>query len=119
MAVLVLFASACSNSPAPPQAAETPAGATNVLTVEGMSCAVNCAPSVKESLESIDGVKRADVSFEEKRAVVVMAQGHVLTTEIADKSFGNDGYFVSEIVESESDPEQLTDSEESATSPQS
>jgi copper chaperone CopZ len=100
---LAVLAGACSNAPSATEAAEKPDGATYVLSVEGMTCADNCAPSVKTSLESIEGVKRVDVSFEEKRAVVVMAEGHSLTTEVADKSFGNDGYFISEISESTGD----------------
>ena len=77
--------------------AEAGDGATYVVGVEGMSCAHNCAPKVKASLESIDGVKSADVSFEDKRAIVKMAAGHELTRESCDKSFGNAGYFVSSL----------------------
>jgi copper chaperone CopZ len=77
--------------------AEAGNGATYVVGVEGMSCAHNCAPKVKESLESIDGVKSAEVSFAEKRAVVKMAAGRELTREACDKSFGNQGYFVSSL----------------------
>jgi len=75
--------------------AEAGDGATYVVGVEGMSCEHSCAPKVKEALESIDGVKSADVSFEEKRAVVKMAAGRDLTREACDNSFGNQGYFVS------------------------
>jgi copper chaperone CopZ len=75
--------------------AEAGDGATYVVGVEGMSCELSCAPKVKEALESIDGVKSADVSFEDKRAVVKMAAGHDLTREACDKSFDNQGYFVS------------------------
>lgn len=77
--------------------AEAGDGATYVLGVEGMSCAQSCAPKVKAALESIDGVKSAEVSFEEKRATVKMAAGHGLTREACDKSFGNAGYFVSSL----------------------
>lgn len=75
--------------------AEAGDGATYIVGVEGMSCEHSCAPKVKEALESIDGVKSAEVSFEEKRAVVKMAAGRDLTREACDKSFGNQGYFVS------------------------
>jgi copper chaperone CopZ len=75
--------------------AEAADGARYVLGIEGMSCAVSCAPQVKASLEGIDGVKSVEVSFEEKRAVVQMAAGHELTQAVCDKSFGNKGYFVS------------------------
>ena len=100
---LAVLAGACSNAPSATEAAEAPDGTTYMLSVEGMTCAENCAPSVKKSLESIEGVKHVDVSFEEKRAVVVMAEGHSLTTDVADKSFGNDGYFISEISENTGD----------------
>ncbi len=75
--------------------AEAADGARYVLGIEGMSCAVSCAPQVKSSLEGIDGVKSAEVSFEEKRAIVQMAAGQELTQAACDKSFGNKGYFVS------------------------
>lgn len=96
---LMIFASACAGSPGSTETAEAaaPDGTTYVLTVEGMSCAENCAPKVKECLESIEGVKSAEVTFEDKRAVVVMEKGRELTTEAADKSFGNEGYFVAEM----------------------
>jgi copper chaperone CopZ len=77
--------------------AEAGDGATYVVGVEGMSCAHNCAPKVKDALESIDGVKSAEVSFEEKRAIVKMAAGHDLSREACEKSFGNAGYFVSSL----------------------
>jgi copper chaperone CopZ len=99
LTALMIFASACAGSPGSAETAEAagPDGTTYILTVEGMSCAENCAPRVKECLESIEGVKSAEVTFEEKRAVVVMEKGRELTSEAADKSFGNEGYFVSEI----------------------
>lgn len=75
--------------------AEAGDGPTYVVGVEGMSCAHSCAPKVKESLASIDGVKSVNVSFEEKRATVKMAAGRELTRDACDKSFGNQGYFVS------------------------
>ena len=75
--------------------AETSTGARYVLGIEGMSCAVSCAPQVEASLESIEGVKSVEVSFEEKRAVVQMEAGYELMQSACDKSFGNKGYFVS------------------------
>ncbi len=78
--------------------AEAADGARYVLGIEGMSCAVSCAPQVNASLESIRGVKGVEVFFEEKRAVVRMAAGHELTQAECDKSFGNAGYFVSSFV---------------------
>lgn len=94
--VVVALAATVSCRPAA-GVAEAGDGATYVVGVEGMSCAHNCAPKVKESLERIDGVKSAEVSFEEKRAIVKMAAGHDLTREACDKSFGNAGYFVSSL----------------------
>lgn len=84
--------------------AEAGDGATYVVGVEGMSCAHNCAPQVKEALESIDGVKSAEVSFEEKRAIVKMAAGHDLSREACEKSFGNQGYFVSSLALADAAP---------------
>ncbi|WFD09666.1 heavy-metal-associated domain-containing protein [Tepidibacter hydrothermalis] len=40
-----------------------------VINIEGMSCG-HCAGRVKTELQSIDGVKGAEVSAEEKKAVV-------------------------------------------------
>lgn len=39
------------------------------LKIEGMSCG-HCVRSVKEALESVEGVKSADVSLEQKSAAV-------------------------------------------------
>ena len=41
-----------------------------VLTVEGMMCQNSCGTTVKEALEAVPGVARAEVSFAEKRAWV-------------------------------------------------
>ena len=95
LALAALGATVCCRSGG--GVAEAGDGATYVLGIEGMSCAHNCAPKVKSALESIDGVKSAEVSFEEKRATVKMAAGHDLTREACDKSFGNAGYFVSSL----------------------
>ena len=43
--------------------------ATVTLKVEGMTC-VFCVPAVKKALKMVPGVKKADVSYKEKRAVV-------------------------------------------------
>jgi len=68
-----------------------------VLGIEGMSCPINCAPNVKTSIESIKGVRSAEVSYEEKRAVVHTDPDVELTTAQIDKSFNNQGYFVSSL----------------------
>lgn len=43
---------------------------TVTLAVENMSCA-SCPYIVKQSLTRVEGVKDVDVSFEEKKAVVI------------------------------------------------
>ena len=83
----------------PPPAADASVAPQYVVGIEGMSCALNCAPRVKEALESIDGVHSAEVSFDDKRAVVKMAPGQSLTQDACDQSFGNSGYFVSSFEE--------------------
>jgi copper chaperone CopZ len=93
--VVALGANASCRSTA--RVAEAGEGATYVVGVEGMSCAHNCAPKVKEALENIEGVKSAEVSFEEKRAIVKMTAGRDLTREACDESFGNQGYFVTSL----------------------
>jgi len=39
------------------------------IRVEGMSCG-HCVMTVKKAIESVEGVKEADVSLENKKAVV-------------------------------------------------
>jgi copper chaperone CopZ len=68
-----------------------------VLGIEGMSCADNCAPKVKESIQSIDGVREVEVSFQDKRAIVHTDPDVELTTTQVDQSFKNHGYFVSSL----------------------
>jgi len=80
-------------------AAGAAAPRTYVLTVEGMSCPISCAPKVKEALEKIEGVESVEVDFDKKRAVVHVSQGHSLSSEQCDKAFGNSGYFVDTIEE--------------------
>ena len=50
-----------------------------VLNIKGMMCA-HCQAHVKEALEGLEGVTQAEVSLEDKRASVTMAQ------EISDES---------------------------------
>ncbi len=66
-----------------------------VVGIEGMSCPIGCVPAVKEALESVPGVKSVEVSFDDKQAIVRMAEGQSLSKESCDKAFGNSGYFVS------------------------
>jgi copper chaperone CopZ len=56
-------------------------------------------PKVREALESVDGVESVQVDFESAQAVIKMQPGKDLTVEACDKSFGNQGYFVSAIEE--------------------
>lgn len=46
-----------------------------VLEVEGMMCQRNCGSTVRQALERVSGVARADVSFVEKRARVWAVDG--------------------------------------------
>lgn len=49
--------------------------AENVQTasfeVEGMTCAVGCAKTIEEELSAMDGVQKATVDFDSKKATVV------------------------------------------------
>jgi copper chaperone CopZ len=68
-----------------------------VLGIEGMTCEKSCPQAVKKSIESLPGVRRVEVSFEDKRAVVHTDPGVELTTHQLDLSFHNQGYFVSSL----------------------
>lgn len=80
-------------------AANAEAGRTYVLTVEGMSCPLGCAPKVEEALGSIEGVESVKVDFENKQAVVHTSAGHEITQKACDDALGNSGYFVETIKE--------------------
>jgi copper chaperone CopZ len=82
--------SAATTKPAPGEA-------VYVLGIEGMSCPEACPPHVKESIESIDGVRSVEVNFADKKAVVHTDANVELTTAEVDKSFHNQGYFVSSL----------------------
>ncbi len=92
----LLTLAACAPSAAD-HVAESGPGVRYVLGIEGMTCATGCAPRVKESLETIVGVRQAEVDFESKTAIVETEPGTVLTEEACDASFNNQGYFVSSI----------------------
>jgi copper chaperone CopZ len=68
-----------------------------VLGIEGMSCPVECAPKVKESIQTIQGVRAVEINFENKQAIVHTDPNVELTTADVDKSFKNQGYFVSSL----------------------
>ncbi|MFZ9848889.1 MAG: heavy-metal-associated domain-containing protein [Flavobacteriales bacterium] len=56
---------------------ETPVMKTAQLSIEGMSCAHSCAPTIQEKLSSVEGVKEAKVSFETKQADVTFDENKV------------------------------------------
>lgn len=51
---------------------------TVVLSIGGMTCAVNCPPRVESALESVGGVESATVDYDARTATVVV-QGAVDT----------------------------------------
>jgi copper chaperone CopZ len=79
--------------------AGTAAGPENVyvLGIEGMSCAMSCPDAVKQSISGLSGVRDVQVDFETKRATVRTDPGVELTKDQVDKSFHNQGYFVSSL----------------------
>ncbi len=94
---------AAQGSPAPASAssgsayhAKAPA-MRHVIVIEGMTCAESCPPKVRKALLSIKGVRSVEVDFKHKTAIVMTEQGAVLTKEICDKAFGNEGFFVSSL----------------------
>ena len=62
-----------------------------VLVVEGMMCA-HCQAHVKEALEGVAGVTKADVSLEEKQASVTMADE--VSDEVLTEAVTKAGYKV-------------------------
>jgi copper ion binding protein len=61
------------------------------LTIEGMSCQ-HCVKHVKEALESVSGVAKAEVSLEKKRADV---EGEALDDAALRAAVEDAGYSVS------------------------
>jgi Cu+-exporting ATPase len=66
---------------------------TKTLTVEGMTC-MHCVNRVKTALEGVEGVTKADVSLEEKRAVV---EGNGFTDEAMKQAVADAGYEVTDV----------------------
>ena len=93
---IVLFSDGESNA-GPGALQAKPGEKLYVLGIEGMSCPIECAPKVKESIQSIEGVRQVEVSFEDKRAIVHTDPSVELTTAQVDQSFKNQGYFVSSL----------------------
>jgi len=54
----------------------TPGAIKNVeMSIEGMSCAHSCAPTIQEKLITLEGVKEARVDFNSKLALVSYDDG--------------------------------------------
>lgn len=71
----------------------TPAWAatrTVTLSVPGMSCAA-CPLTVKKALSRVDGVEKAEVSYENKKAVVTFDDAKT-TAEALTRATENAGY---------------------------
>jgi len=64
-----------------------------VLSIEGMSCA-HCVAHVKEALESVAGVTKADVNLEKKQAVV---EGSTLDDSAMKSAVAEAGYEITAI----------------------
>ena len=64
---LALLLSACQS----PQGAALETN-TVVLSIGGMTCAVNCPPRVESALESVTGVESAVVDYDARSATVVV-----------------------------------------------
>ncbi len=44
---------------------------TASFEIEGMTCAMGCAKTIEEELSAMDGVQKATVDFDSKKAIVV------------------------------------------------
>ncbi len=74
-----------------------PAGASvYTMGIEGMMCESSCASKVTTALSSIDGVSAVNLDFAAKQARVHVKAGHTLTAAFCDRSFNNQGYFVTD-----------------------
>ena len=84
------------------QTQEQPAQlATASFTIEGMSCEVGCANHLEKKLAKLDGVQKAEIDFEAKKATIEY-DANVLTPEVLVQTVENaaDGktYKVSDVV---------------------
>jgi copper chaperone len=64
-----------------------------VLSIEGMSCS-HCVAHVKEALESVVGVTKADVNLRKKQAVV---EGSTLDDAAMKSAVADAGYEITAI----------------------
>lgn len=75
--------------------------ATASFTVEGMHCEVGCAGHLEKKLAKLDGVQKAEIDFEAKKATIEY-DANVLTPEVLVQTVENaaDGktYKVSDVV---------------------
>ncbi|WP_333693185.1 heavy-metal-associated domain-containing protein [Flavobacterium sp.] len=88
MALAVITLTGCKNETpvatdtATTNQSEQPAVlATATFTIEGMHCEVGCAGHLEKKLAKLDGVKKADIDFEAKKATVEY-DTNLLTPEI-------------------------------------
>jgi mercuric ion binding protein len=72
------------------QALPAEANKVATITVEGMTCG-GCAIGVRTALGRLDGVAKAEVSYEEQRAVVTFDPAKVSTDQIL-RTIGEFGY---------------------------
>jgi Cu+-exporting ATPase len=54
---------------------------TATITIEGMSCKINCATKIEKNLKNMDGVKTAVVDFDNKKATVVFDSNSVANAD--------------------------------------
>lgn len=68
-----------------------PAVHSLVLSIGGMTCAVNCPPRVEAALESVEGVQDATVDYDSRTATVVLAgevEPGLLISALQKQGFG-------------------------------
>ena len=99
-----LIAVACQN--------DQPAAKLSLdIEIEGMSCSHSCAPFIQKKLSATDGVLDAKVSYENKRAEVIINSNDVSKEEILEKieSINNGSYKTGRVAEKkleDSDPKE-------------
>jgi len=70
---------------------EAPATRTLVLSISGMTCAVDCPPRVRAALESVPGVESARVDYDTRSATVRVREGtsvDALSRALLKQGFG-------------------------------
>ncbi len=74
------------------------------LNIEGMTCEIGCARTIQSKLSKTEGVKFAEVNFENKNGVVEFDANKISESQIVkvvEQIAGGDLYKVSEIIKSE------------------